>query len=63
MKLGLPGLVVPTGRGNDFARALGLRRVRDALTAWRGLAWGSIAKWRAGLMLCRAGCLDMAGTR
>jgi diacylglycerol kinase (ATP) len=35
VKLGLPVLVVPTGSGNDFARALGLRRVRDSLAAWR----------------------------
>jgi len=31
----LPVLVVPAGSGNDFARALGLRRVRDSLAAWR----------------------------
>src|SRR5258708_17095042 len=35
VKIGLPVLVVPVGSGNDFARALGLRRVRDALAAWR----------------------------
>src|SRR5216683_2115483 len=35
VKLGLPVLVVPAGSGNDFARALGLRRVRDAQAAWR----------------------------
>src|SRR5258708_5382897 len=35
VKLGVPVLIVPTGSGNDFARALGLRRVRDSLTAWR----------------------------
>jgi len=35
VKLGLPVLVVPTGSGNDFARALGLRNVRDSLAAWR----------------------------
>jgi diacylglycerol kinase (ATP) len=35
VKLGLPVLVVPTGSGNDFARALGLSRVRDSLAAWR----------------------------
>jgi diacylglycerol kinase (ATP) len=35
VRLGLPVLVVPVGSGNDFARALGLRRVRDALRAWR----------------------------
>jgi diacylglycerol kinase (ATP) len=34
VKLGLPVLIVPTGSGNDFARALGLRSVRDALAAW-----------------------------
>ncbi|MGA9978180.1 MAG: diacylglycerol kinase family protein [Candidatus Sulfotelmatobacter sp.] len=34
-KLGLPVLIVPSGSGNDFARALGLRSVRDSLTAWR----------------------------
>jgi diacylglycerol kinase (ATP) len=32
--LGLPVLVVPAGSGNDFARALGLSRVRDSLAAW-----------------------------
>src|SRR5580658_9472657 len=35
VKLGLPVLVVPTGSGNDFTRALGLRTVRDSLVAWR----------------------------
>ncbi len=35
VKLGPPVLVVPAGSGNDFARALGLRRVRDSLAAWR----------------------------
>jgi len=40
VKLGLPVLVVPAGSGNDFARALGLLRVRDALTAWRGFCGG-----------------------
>ena len=35
-KLQLPVLVVPCGSGNDFARALGLRSVRDSLAAWRG---------------------------
>jgi diacylglycerol kinase (ATP) len=33
--LRLPVLVVPCGSGNDFARALGLRRVGDSLSAWR----------------------------
>jgi diacylglycerol kinase (ATP) len=35
VQLGLPVLVVPAGSGNDFARALGLRRVRDSLAAWK----------------------------
>jgi diacylglycerol kinase (ATP) len=35
VRLGLPVLLVPAGSGNDFARSLGLRRVRDSLTAWR----------------------------
>lgn len=34
VRLGLPVLVVPVGSGNDFARSLGLRRVRDSLAAW-----------------------------
>jgi YegS/Rv2252/BmrU family lipid kinase len=35
VKLELPVLIVPAGSGNDFARAVGLRRVRDSLAAWR----------------------------
>jgi len=35
VKLQLPVLVVPSGSGNDFARALKLRGVRDSLAAWR----------------------------
>jgi diacylglycerol kinase (ATP) len=34
-KLQLPVLVVAHGSGNDFARALNLRRVDNALEAWR----------------------------
>jgi diacylglycerol kinase family enzyme len=40
VKLALPVLVVPAGSGNDFARALGLRRVRDSLAAWRRFCAG-----------------------
>lgn len=40
VKLGLPVLVVPVGSGNDFARALGLRRVRDSLAAWKSFLRG-----------------------
>jgi diacylglycerol kinase (ATP) len=41
VKLGLPVLVVPAGSGNDFARALGLRRVRDSLAAWKKFCVGA----------------------
>jgi diacylglycerol kinase (ATP) len=41
VKLGLPVLVVPAGSGNDFARALGLRRVHDSLAAWRKFCCGA----------------------
>jgi diacylglycerol kinase (ATP) len=36
VKINLPVLIVPAGSGNDFARSLGLRRVRDSLAAWQG---------------------------
>ena len=35
VKLELPVLVVPAGSGNDFAHALGMRRVRDSLASWK----------------------------
>jgi diacylglycerol kinase family enzyme len=41
VKLRLPVLVVPPGSGNDFARALKIRSVRDALSAWRRFAAGA----------------------
>jgi diacylglycerol kinase (ATP) len=41
VRLGLPVLVVPAGSGNDFARALGLRRMRDSLAAWREFCEGA----------------------
>lgn len=40
VRLGLPVLVVPHGSGNDFARALHLRSVDDALSAWRQFVSG-----------------------
>jgi len=46
VKLGLPVLIVPAGSGNDFARALGLRRVRDSLAAWQKFC-GDAADLRA----------------
>ncbi len=41
VRLGLPVLVVPAGSGNDFARALELRRVRDSLDAWKKFCSGA----------------------
>jgi len=41
VRLGLPVLIVPAGSGNDFARALGLRCVRDALAAWQKFSNGA----------------------
>jgi diacylglycerol kinase (ATP) len=40
VRLGLPVLVVPAGSGNDFARSLGLRRMRDSLAAWKSFSCG-----------------------
>jgi diacylglycerol kinase (ATP) len=44
VQLRRPVLVVPRGSGNDFAHALGLRHVQDALAAWLkfGSAGGNI---------------------
>jgi diacylglycerol kinase (ATP) len=42
VRLGLPVLVVPAGSGNDFARALNLRSVRDSLRAWRNFESGKL---------------------
>lgn len=39
--LQLPVLIVPCGSGNDFARALKLRNVRDAQRAWDNFCSGS----------------------
>jgi diacylglycerol kinase family enzyme len=40
VKLQLPVLVVPCGSGNDFARALNLRSVKDSLAAWQKFSSG-----------------------
>ena len=40
VRLQLPVLMVPCGSGNDFSWALGLRRMRDALAAWKTFAEG-----------------------
>ena len=36
----VPALVVPTGSGNDFAHALGIRSVAEALGAWKKFVAG-----------------------
>jgi diacylglycerol kinase (ATP) len=41
VKLARPVLVVPAGSGNDFARALGIRRVRDSQKAWERFCQGA----------------------
>src|SRR5215470_8026862 len=46
VKLQLPVLVVPCGSGNDFARALGLRKIGDSLAAWRKFA-RERSNWRS----------------
>ncbi len=38
--LRVPVLIVPAGSGNDFARALGLRSMRNSLAAWRRFCGG-----------------------
>src|SRR5438477_4407187 len=40
VKLQLPVLVVPRSSGNDFARAVHLKKVRDAVGAWRKFVSG-----------------------
>jgi diacylglycerol kinase (ATP) len=42
VRLQLPVLIVPAGSGNDFARALNLRSVRDSLRVWRHFESGKI---------------------
>ena len=45
VRLQLPVLVVPCGSGNDFARAIGLRRQSDSLAAWRKFCSGGSNVW------------------
>jgi diacylglycerol kinase (ATP) len=40
VKLQLPVLIIPCGSGNDFARALNLRTVRDSVKAWHSFLSG-----------------------
>jgi diacylglycerol kinase (ATP) len=76
--LQLPVLIVPSGSGNDFARALNLRSARDSVRAWRdfesgkiqaraidlGVIVASASPERKHYFCCVAGCgLDSAATR
>src|SRR5579864_7420494 len=40
VELDVPVLIVPCGSGNDFARALNIRNVRDSVKAWHKFAAG-----------------------
>src|SRR6202041_1219658 len=42
VRLHLPALIVPAGSGNDFARALKLRSVRDSVRVWHSFESGEI---------------------
>ena len=78
VRLRLPVLIVPAGSGNDFARALNLRSVRDSLRLWRDFESGKLQAQAMDLGIiapsaspehthyfcCVAGCgLDSAATR
>ncbi len=54
-RLQLPVLVVPAGSGNDFARALHLRSMRDSLHAWRNFEAGKLQPRAIDLGVIQAG--------
>jgi len=43
MRLQIPVLIVPAGSGNDFARALNLRSIRDSVRVWRTFEAGKLS--------------------
>ncbi len=78
VRLQLPVLIVPAGSGNDFARGLNLRSMRDSLRLWRDFESGRIQARAVDLgvivpsaspehthyFCCVAGCgLDSAAAR
>jgi diacylglycerol kinase (ATP) len=78
VRLKLPVLIVPSGSGNDFSRALKLRSMRDSLRVWRDFESGKLSARPVDLgvivplaspehthyFCCVAGCgLDSAAAR
>lgn len=78
VRLKLPVLIVPSGSGNDFARALKLRSMQDSLRVWRDFESGKLSARPVDLgvivssaspehthyFCCVAGCgLDSAAAR
>lgn len=56
VRLGLPVLVVPVGSGNDFARSLGIRGVKESLAIWR-----SFIQNKASVRAIDVGVISAAG--
>ena len=44
VEIEIPVLIVPCGSGNDFARALGIRRMSDSVVAWKRFVADSEAR-------------------
>jgi diacylglycerol kinase (ATP) len=62
--LDIPVLVVPCGSGNDFARALGIRNLRDSLKAWQAfLAHGHARGIDLGMVRCSRNPTSALGER
>jgi diacylglycerol kinase (ATP) len=59
VELEVPVLIVPCGSGNDFARALSIRNVRDSVKGWRKFAAGE-SKARAIDLGVITGCTPVA---
>ena len=62
VRLQLPVLIVPSGSGNDFARALKLRSIRDSLKIWRDFESGKIQTRTIDLGIIRPAAALQAAT-